>query len=198
MPQCSLPHEMRGRGGGGILIETANRKKRTPWLLNDLRPPAPFNRPNPERAPSTSFQLQKAFLDPGALPTRVSRSWPHALVATRATPARWVTWWECFTGMFCDPKTPVWPHEIGRKCTGSLVRGLLKRQLLGFASAWTRSMTHQLTANQAMTALDSRRPRVTLRDALEAAQGESCVFVGLTEMTEKWDLSIGLFHQMFG
>ena len=92
-------------------------------------------------------------------------------------------------------------HEIqatGENCTGSLVRGLLKRPLLGFASAWKGGMTYQLTAeHQTMTALDSRRPTVTLQDALEAARRvrEGFAFVGLTE---QWDLSICLFHKMFG
>mmetsp|Transcript_38174 Transcript_38174/g.68256 ORF Transcript_38174/g.68256 Transcript_38174/m.68256 type:complete len:336 (+) Transcript_38174:70-1077(+) len=92
-------------------------------------------------------------------------------------------------------------HQIqqsGGNCTGSVVRSLAKRQLLDFAGSWKGSMTYQLIAErETASALDPRRPRVTAQDAVEAARRvrEGFAFVGLTE---EWDLSICLFHKMFG
>ncbi|CAE6948330.1 unnamed protein product [Symbiodinium sp. CCMP2592] len=84
------------------------------------------------------------------------------------------------------------------KCKGDNLRGVPKRPLLEFAERWKGAMTYQLVPTDPATlVLDPTRHKMTRADGLEAAQRvrEGFAFVGITE---EWDLSICLFHKMFG
>ena len=95
----------------------------------------------------------------------------------------------------------------GGNCTGFSVRGVRRRPLLDFAEAWKGGMTYQLVSADLIesgqilrrhtTAVDPKRAKVTQADGLEAAKRvqEGFAFVGIAE---DWDLSICLFHKMFG
>ena len=85
-----------------------------------------------------------------------------------------------------------------RGALGEDLKDMPKRPLSEFAETWKGGMTYQLVTEHPTTlTLDPRRPGVTLRDAAEAARRvrEGFAFVGLTE---EWDLSVCLFHKMFG
>eukprot|EP00439_Symbiodinium_sp_Y106_P013305 s3125_g1.t3 len=76
--------------------------------------------------------------------------------------------------------------------------GLPKMPLLDFAEQWRGGMTYQLVAKGRGGVLNlAGRPPTTHHDAAEAARRvrEGFAFVGITEM---WDLSMCLFHKMFG
>lgn len=73
-----------------------------------------------------------------------------------------------------------------------------KRAILDFAEAWKGGMAYQIVVDQPKTqTLDPQRASVTRAQALEAARRvrEGFAFVGLTE---HWELSMCLFHKMFG
>ncbi|CAE7201878.1 unnamed protein product [Symbiodinium natans] len=73
-----------------------------------------------------------------------------------------------------------------------------KVPILDFAESWKGGMAYQvLTENPSTQTLDPKRSKITLEDAQEAAQRvrDGFAFVGITE---EWDLSICLFHKMFG
>ncbi|CAE7197618.1 unnamed protein product [Symbiodinium natans] len=89
-------------------------------------------------------------------------------------------------------------QDFGGKCKGEVLEKVPKKPLLEFAETWKGGMTYQLVMEHPITlTVNPSRPKVTLRDALEAARRvrEGFAFVGLTE---QWDLSICLFHKMFG
>ena len=73
-----------------------------------------------------------------------------------------------------------------------------KRHILDFAESWKGGMTYQILVEQPATqTLDPNRTRMTREDAAEAARRvrEGFSFVGITE---EWELSVCLFHRMFG
>ena len=80
-----------------------------------------------------------------------------------------------------------------------LIRGLPKVPVLEFAEGWKGGMTYQLVTedDHGIPTTTPNRTKVTPADGLEAARRvrEGFAFVGITE---EWDLSICLFHRMFG
>ena len=72
---------------------------------------------------------------------------------------------------------------------------LPRKPLLEFANLWKGGMTYQLTGDG--SPLDPQRPKMTSEDAREASRRvrEGFAFVGITE---EWDMSVCLFHKMFG
>ncbi|CAE7204906.1 hypothetical protein AK812_SmicGene40999 [Symbiodinium microadriaticum] len=73
-----------------------------------------------------------------------------------------------------------------------------KRNLLDFAESWKGGMAYQIVTEHPVTqTLHPNRPSTTRDQAEEAARRvrEGFAFVGISE---EWDLSICLFHKMFG
>ena len=99
---------------------------------------------------------------------------------------------------FASYPDDIYSRDLGTKCWGGVLAELPKRPLSEFAETWKGGMTFQLVSEHPTAhTLDPRRPQMTRQDAAEAARRvrEGFAFVGLTE---EWDLSICLFHKMFG
>ena len=109
-------------------------------------------------------------------------------------------------GLFRDPDQRVlslyhsWGHGPGCFDWSDTFNNMTRPPFLEYADLMKGGMTYQLTQvdqrSTAGTPLDVHRP-MTSEDAKEASRRvrEGFAFVGLTE---EWDLSICLFHKMFG